>query len=103
MNNKTNTLSQCCFANVRLPLNFKPDGEEEEKGLSKKDAGKIQKWFKLTAVNEFDTYPQVGFHAGSMWIRLSGQIYLGFKDFEWVGYKLKELCDRLNENPRLID
>lgn len=103
MDNKTKTMTQCCFSTVRLPLDFKPEGEAlAEKSFSVKDAEKIANWMKLTALNDFDTYFQIGFHAGSMWIRLSGQIYLGFKDFEWVGFKLKELCRRVNENPELI-
>jgi hypothetical protein len=101
MDNKTNTLSQCCFSNVRLPLNFESNGEGKENGFSAKDGASAQRWLRLTALNEFDTYLQIVFYAGSMWIRLSGQIYLGFNDFEWVGYKLKELCDRLNGDPRL--
>ena len=103
MDNRTNTLTKCSFANVRLPLEFKRDGDATEKShFTAEDAMKIQKWINLTALNEFDTYLQTAFHAGSMWVRLSGQIYLGFKDFEWVGYKLKELCHRLKENPKLV-
>jgi hypothetical protein len=103
MDNRTKTLSQCAFSNVKLPLEFKRDGEAEEiHHFSPKDEAKIRQWINSTALNEFDTYPQIFFHAGAMWVRLSGQIYLGFKDFEWLGYKLKELCDRLNENPKLV-
>lgn len=103
MDNRTSTLSKCCFANVRLPLDFKLEGKAQPQGyFSIDDAGKIQKWLNITAVNEFDTYLQIGFHSGRMWVRLSGQIYLAFKDFEWIGFRLKDLCDRLNKNPKLL-
>ena len=102
--NKSGSMSKCCFANVRLPLEFKRDGEAQgDARFTPGNAGKIQKWLNLTAIDEFDTYLQIGFHAGSLWVRLSGQIYVEFKDFEWLGFKLKELCARLNENPRLAD
>jgi hypothetical protein len=32
-----------------------------------------------------------------MWVRLSGQIYLEVRDFEWVGERLKELCGRVKK------
>jgi hercynylcysteine S-oxide lyase len=88
---------------VRLPLDFKLDGKAQAQSyFNTDDAGKIQKWLNITAVNEFDTYLQIGFHSGRMWVRLSGQIYLAFKDFEWIGFRLKDLCDRLNKDPKLL-
>jgi hypothetical protein len=44
---------------------------------------------------EYDTYLQIAFHAGCMWVRLSGMIYLEVRDFEWVGERLKALCARV--------
>ena len=102
MNNKTRTLSQCCFANVRLPLNFKSDGDENGASLITKDSGKITALLRLTALDELIPYLQTALHGTPMWVRPSAQIYLGVDDFEWVRYKLKELCGRLNENPGLI-
>lgn len=95
MDNKTRTISQCCFSNVELPLKFK-DGSQRQQGEFGSDGvPKIQKWLNATAVKEFDTYLQIAFHAGIMWVRLSGQIYLELDDFEWVGFRLKDLCSRL--------
>jgi hercynylcysteine S-oxide lyase len=102
MEDKSKTVSECAFANVRLPLELRAaDGSEGKGGLSVKDEAKIRKWLNVTAVKEFDTYLQIGFYRESIWIRLSGQIYLGLEDFDWVGHCLKELCDRLKENPEL--
>ncbi len=102
MNNKTSTLSEYCFANVRLPLKFKNDGEEKEIGFMMKDVRKVQKWLRVTSFEESNTYPQISPYGGSIWVRLSGQIYVGLEDIELAGYKLKELCERLNKNPGLI-
>lgn len=60
-----------------------------------KDASVIARWINFTAVREFDTYLQVGFHSGYVWVRISAQVYLEVGDFEWVGEKLKELCERI--------
>ncbi|TVY33873.1 Hercynylcysteine sulfoxide lyase [Lachnellula occidentalis] len=96
MNNATKTLINCCFSNIELPLAFKRDGSQRQQGeFDIDEASKIQRWLNATAVKEFDTYLQIAFHAGIMWVRLSGQIYLELNDFEWVGCKLKDLCDRL--------
>lgn len=103
MDNKSGTLSQCAFVKVRLPLKFRVLGEEKGCGLSTEDAGKIKDWIKLRAFEEADTYLQLAFYAGSMWVRLSGQIYVGLEDFEMAGNKLKELCERLTRNPRLLN
>jgi selenocysteine lyase/cysteine desulfurase len=98
MGNKSGSLSKCCFANVKLPFIIGDhDGlldSNLENSIRPADVGKLLKWFNITAVKEFDTYLQMGFHSGYIWVRLSGQVYLDLKDFEWVGPKLKELCER---------
>jgi len=103
MENKSGTLSRCAFANVRLPLKFGSGSEGGEGSFSADGARKVKEWVKLKAFEEADTYLQLAFYTGSMWVRFSGQIYLGLEDFELAGHKLKELCERLSENPRLIN
>jgi len=99
MDSETKNMSQCCFANVALPLAFVKTSQESIEGqrvFRMDEAPKIQQWLRATAVKEFDTYLQIALHSGFMWVRLSGQIYLEMKDFEWVGHRLKELCTRIN-------
>jgi hypothetical protein len=104
-NMEMNSTGQCCFANVALPLNFRTtrgDGCEGgnaggEKTFDVEDAGKVGAWINKTAVEEYDTYLQIAFHSGYLWVRLSGQIYLETKDFEWVAHKLNVLCQRLKD------
>ena len=100
MENETNTLSNCCFANVRLPLNFVPrhtiqDEEPLGRNIYVDEAPKVGKWITERTILEFDTMVPAMFHAGAMWVRFSGQIYLEMKDFEWAGATLKVLCERV--------
>jgi hypothetical protein len=102
MESKSGNFTRCCFANVKLPFTFATPGENQagERGvgggsdLSRRDIEKVLQWVRLTAVKEFDTYLQIGFHAGFMWVRLSAQVYLGLEDFQWLAPKLKDICSR---------
>jgi len=94
MDNRTHTITDCCFTNVLLPLKFPSNATSEVADFAEGEAEAVQKWLNITAVKEFDTYLQIGFCGGALWVRLSGQVYLGIEDFEWVGWRLKELCGR---------
>ncbi|KAH8601765.1 aminotransferase family protein-like protein [Bisporella sp. PMI_857] len=100
MDNRTKTITKCCFTNVQLPLKFSSkmatakSMPSDQGCFAEEDAIKIQKWLTITAVKDFDTYLQFFFYNGAMWVRLSGQIYLELGDFEWVSLKLLELCNR---------
>ncbi len=96
MTTKSETMRQCAFSNVKLPLMFKRAEEvDSAKGeLDVDEAVKIGTWIKATAAKEIDAYLQIAFYAGQLWVRLSGQIYLEVSDFEWVAPRLKELCER---------
>jgi hypothetical protein len=83
MDNKSGTLSQCCFANVRLPLKFEDSGNGKGSGLSAGDAGKVKQWIKLIAFQEADTYLQLEFYAGSMWLGLAGRYTLDCRTSSW--------------------
>lgn len=37
------------------------------------------------------------FDGRKFWCRMSGQIYLEFRDFEWAAYRLKEVCERVSK------
>jgi len=90
-------MHECSFANVRLPLKVKKAGEVDVMGFEAKDGEKIGLWINKRGVEEFDTYLQIKFHDNGLWVRLSGQIYLEMQDFEWVGCRLKELCQRVED------
>jgi len=97
MDNETKSMSQCAFSNVALPLRFgeKDENKDRKRVFGVDEAAMVQNWLNVTAVKEFDTYLQIALHAGVMWVRLSAQIYLEMSNFEWVGWRLKGLCERI--------
>ena len=116
MDNKTHTLTKCCFANVRLPLIISRHNSSDGHGsnaiegqarigpVSKKqgevtveEAPVIVKWIMERAQKEFNTHIPAKVHAGAIWVRLSGQIYLAEEDFEWAARVLKGLCERVSK------
>lgn len=52
-------------------------------------------WMERTLVDEFNTFVAIYEYDGKLWTRISGQIYLELKDFEWLGGVLKGLCERV--------
>ena len=114
MDNKTHTLTKCCFANVRLPLIISRHNSSDGHGLNAikgqapigpvsekqgevtvEEAPVIVKWIMERAQKEFNTHIPAKIHAGAIWVRLSGQIYLAEEDFGWAARVLKELCERV--------
>lgn len=97
MDNNTKTLSQCCMAMVRLPIDAEKAQQIGEKcGLGKEEAGKaVNIWLLKTMAQEYNTFLQTLYYGGAWWARLSGQVYLELDDFESVVPGLKELCDRV--------
>ena len=89
MENSQQTLGQCCFANVRLPLGSVQEGLEAGEGPI------IVKWLMDHAMTDFDTWIPGKFYGEAFWVRLSAQIYLEMKDFEWAGGVLLKLCHRI--------
>jgi hypothetical protein len=84
-------MSQCCFTNVRLPLSFR---KEDTPNLDAADGPKIVTWIMDRAMYDYNTWMPGKFYGGAIWIRLSAQIYLEIKDFEWAAGVLKALCER---------
>jgi len=97
LDNKEGSLTRCCLANVRLPLKIgTTQGEVKEE-----HAASVTQWLTRTMVDKHHTFMAVIFYAGSWWVRLSGQIYLESKDFEWAAEVLKELCERVQKGDYL--
>jgi hercynylcysteine S-oxide lyase len=59
------------------------------------EVGEVRDWFEERLVREFNTFVVIFEYGGRMWCRVSGQIYLELKDFEWLGAVLKGLCARI--------
>ncbi|KAI5367493.1 Putative aminotransferase class V domain, pyridoxal phosphate-dependent transferase, major [Septoria linicola] len=84
LDNYERTLSQCSMTNIRLPL---AKDQKSDKQLNEA-AAQIQKTMAFdykTAINAF-------VYNGSVWVRLSAQVYLNLADFERAGHALKSVC-----------
>ncbi|KAF2479710.1 pyridoxal phosphate-dependent transferase [Neohortaea acidophila] len=91
LENEAGTLGQCAFANVRLPLvgaEVLTSGETGEWVL-------VAQWIARTLAEKYDTFIAIIFFGGAWWMRLSAQVYLTERDFEWAGEMLKEVCERV--------
>lgn len=100
MDNSSGTLNQCCFAMVRLPLQFasEPQPKSEAAGegfFAANDGPKIVKWIMDTLMNRHETWIPAKFYCGAIWVRISAQVYLDLQDFEWAAHILKGLCQQV--------
>ena len=92
LENEEETLGNCNFSNVRLPLSF-----SELTGSDQVQASQIGQWIARVLAEEYNTFMAIVFFGGNWWIRLSAQVYLTEKDFEWAGHVLKEICTRVKK------
>lgn len=117
MENKTRTLHRCCFVNVWLPLvvtkgaasydtRAEPAHDQEVVNsqannkisyIRDTDASEIAKWMTERSIKDYETMIPVKFYGGEIWCRISGQIYLELRDFEWAAYRLEEMCERVSK------
>lgn len=72
--------------------------KEKQKILNREDAPAIVRWIIDRALIDFNIPIMTKFHAGAVWIRLSGQIYIELQDFERAADVLKGLCEQVNNN-----
>jgi selenocysteine lyase/cysteine desulfurase len=103
LDNAEHTLTECCFANVQLPLylsGVEPDGGGGRGNIVELRPGvedAVVDWAQRTLIEEYNTFIPVFFFQRSWWVRLSGQVYLDLDDFDWAGRVLRELCGRVRE------
>ncbi|KAI1777102.1 PLP-dependent transferase [Hypoxylon cercidicola] len=103
LDNRKGTLRNCCFINVKLPLEVTEGQEEKHTGkIPAKEAKAVADWITITTVDEFDTFLATRYYAGAFWVRISSQIYLERADFEWAANVLLDLCNRVKQGiPRI--
>jgi selenocysteine lyase/cysteine desulfurase len=96
MENSTGTLGRCCLSNVRLPISLpKVQDVATKHGIDKEDVGiMVRDWMKKLSCEEYSTFIMIYWYGGVWWTRLSGQVYLEMKDFEWAAETLKDMCAR---------
>lgn len=59
------------------------------------EVSQVVNWMQETLINEFNTFVPIFEYHGQLYTRISGQIYLELKDWEWLGGVLKGLCERV--------
>jgi hypothetical protein len=84
----------CCLVNVRLPLEASPTKKDGVDSVNPEHAFKAASWIEKQLFENYDTFLPIYFLRGQWWTRLSGQVYLELSDFEWVGHKLKAICEK---------
>ena len=84
-------LHRCFFANIRLPIAI-GDGRSE---VTEKDVFLVVEWIVEKLVDDFDMYLATFVHAGKIWTRLSGQIYIDMQDVVQGGLALQKICERV--------
>lgn len=58
-------------------------------------------WMQKTLTDEFNTFVGIYEYNDRIWTRVSGQIYLELRDFEWLGGVLKGLIERVRDGESL--
>lgn len=101
---------RCAMTTVRLPIPVS-DGWELDPQTGVRAPGKGEKrlceplgadqvagvcrWLQDTLVERFNTFLPVFAHGGWLWTRLSAQVYLEKRDFEWAAGVLRGLCEEV--------
>jgi selenocysteine lyase/cysteine desulfurase len=96
LDNESKTLTRCCMANVRLPLDVANlQGMAAQAGVGAGKVGMlVRDWVNRTLVNDYHTYVATMWYGGAWWVRMSGQVYLDIEDFEWAADVLKKVAQR---------
>ncbi|KAK3077483.1 hypothetical protein LTS18_010145, partial [Coniosporium uncinatum] len=93
LENEEGTLGKCCLTNVRLPI--EANQVAAAAGLEEAQvAGMVVNWMQRTIDAEWNTFIATFFYAGHWWTRLSAQVYLEMKDFEFAADILEKVCAR---------
>ncbi|KAL3455272.1 aminotransferase family protein [Aspergillus heterothallicus] len=93
-------LRRCGMSTVRLPIATRQELAASKEGtvlIKANEGGAAVKWFQSTLTEKYSTFVPLVEHGGWLWVRLSAQVYLEKKDFEWLAGVLKELCARFAE------
>jgi selenocysteine lyase/cysteine desulfurase len=99
LDNSTQTMTNCCLTNTRLPLSYSEIEAVAVKAGVKKDdvAVLVRNWMSKVLADESNTFMALFFYANAWWVRWSAQVYLELEDFEWGAKTLLELCERVKK------
>ncbi|KMQ44618.1 Pyridoxal phosphate-dependent transferase, major region, subdomain 1 [Trichophyton rubrum] len=100
---KRSEFRKCAFANVRLPITLVDDQNVPQGRIAKAewpvvrmaDAVPTCRAMEQRLVLKHSTMSPCYVHAGSIWTRLSAQVYLEVSDFEWLASVFKKIFEEL--------
>ncbi|KOS22870.1 putative aminotransferase [Escovopsis weberi] len=100
LDNKAGTLTDCAMANVALPIwvgEKGPRANEDDAVVAPADRTLLLDWISKTLYKDYNTFVPPYIMNGRVWVRLSAQVYLDIKDYEFAAETLQHLCKRVAE------
>ena len=101
IDNKQSTLTNCGMGNAGLPIWVGDKGKEKAKDgeavLTTEEAQDAFNWMTKTMFEEYKTHIVIYVRWDRFWTRVSAQVYLDMKDYEFAGRVLKGLCERVGK------
>lgn len=97
LDNIAHTSTDCCMVNILLPVQRPSTGDGSLIKGKQNASTTVTEWMQQAMVKNHKTFMPVFPFQGSWWVRLSSQVYLDDSDFEWAGWTLKELCEKLQK------
>ncbi|RYP63401.1 hypothetical protein DL771_009299 [Monosporascus sp. 5C6A] len=101
LDNPSGTMSNCSMTNVALPLRFvdtddtlETGGSSSELKIPAVDTQQAREWMAKALIDDYKTFLPIFVYSNRFWTRISAQVYLDIKDFEWIGQALLELSRR---------
>lgn len=95
LDNSKGTMTNCAMACVALPLWIGSRGDAAGSAVPAQDGDRAFNWMMEQMMSEYNTFLPLFVQKGQRyWVRLSAQIYLDLKDYEFAAKMLKELCER---------
>ncbi|OAQ95727.1 hypothetical protein LLEC1_02835 [Akanthomyces lecanii] len=98
LENKKGTLTNCAMGNIALPIWIGEKGAGAQDGdtvLPEENAVTVGQWMMKVMKDEYRTLMPLFAMGGRVWVRISAQIYLDMKDYEFAAKVLKELVARV--------
>jgi selenocysteine lyase/cysteine desulfurase len=103
LENEEQTLGNCAFSNVLLPLDVGALSALQGEGAQHIEVGfAVRNWLSATVFKEYGTFLAFMWYGGQWWVRLSAMVYLQKSDFEKAATILIALCDRVKKGEFML-
>ncbi|TFB02664.1 hypothetical protein CCMA1212_005449 [Trichoderma ghanense] len=95
LENGKGTLTNCAMANIALPLWKGEEGKEGDVVVPEEDGDRVVVWMMSTMARDYSTIVPMFWLGGRFWVRMSAQVYLDLKDYEYGAEVLGKLVERV--------